>query len=220
MNEFLYTAGDSKPVPLYHHGQFPTSPQSNIASPQLRAFQQFDGQQLQQEQHNISLFSNTWHAPDAAPPTPATDPVTCDLQEVLLYYRSQPELLRLILLSKVEEDKRRTEEARLRAKELDILLLQQQQQLVGLTTHLLPQQTQEQQDETAILLSSGNLALEQQQQQQQQQQQSPSRGSSSPLLRRDSVSDIPPLDEYQHPFSPNTSHSSSSTPSSLLQTST
>lgn len=59
---------------------------------------------------------------------PATNPISCDLQEVIIYYQSQPELLRLILLSKVEEDKRRTEEAKLRAKELDLLLIQQQQQ--------------------------------------------------------------------------------------------
>ncbi|KAI7880160.1 hypothetical protein K492DRAFT_207709 [Lichtheimia hyalospora FSU 10163] len=58
------------------------------------------------------------------------DPTACDLRDILMYYRSQPDLLRLILLSKVEEDKRRTEEARLRAKELDIMLLQQQQELM------------------------------------------------------------------------------------------
>ncbi|KAI8370938.1 hypothetical protein BD560DRAFT_396391 [Blakeslea trispora] len=62
----------------------------------------------------------------------ATNPVSCDLQEVITYYQSQPELLRLILLSKVEEDKRRSEEAKLRAKELDMMLLQQQQQLASL----------------------------------------------------------------------------------------
>jgi hypothetical protein len=62
---------------------------------------------------------------------PATNPVSCDLQEVIIYYQSQPELLRLILLSKVEEDKRRSEEAKLRAKELDMFLLQQQQQLAS-----------------------------------------------------------------------------------------
>ncbi|KAI8078982.1 uncharacterized protein B0P05DRAFT_541930 [Gilbertella persicaria] len=64
----------------------------------------------------------------------ATNPVACDLQEVIAYYQSQPELLRLILLSKVEEDKRRSEEAKLRAKELDMLLLQQQQQLAAVGT--------------------------------------------------------------------------------------
>lgn len=62
---------------------------------------------------------------------PAINPVSCDLQDVIIYYQSQPELLRLILLSKVEEDKRRAEEAKLRAKELDMFLLQQQQQLNG-----------------------------------------------------------------------------------------
>ncbi|KAI9279267.1 hypothetical protein BY458DRAFT_502508 [Sporodiniella umbellata] len=45
-----------------------------------------------------------------------------DLQQVIQIYRSQPELLKLILTSKVEEDKRRTEEAKLKAKELDLLL--------------------------------------------------------------------------------------------------
>jgi hypothetical protein len=47
-----------------------------------------------------------------------------DLQEVIQQYQSQPELLKLILTSKVEEDKRRAEEAKLRAKELDLYLQQ------------------------------------------------------------------------------------------------
>lgn len=45
-----------------------------------------------------------------------------DLQQVIQQYQSQPELLKLILTSKVEEDKRRAEEAKLRAKELDLYL--------------------------------------------------------------------------------------------------
>jgi hypothetical protein len=65
----------------------------------------------------------------------AINPISCDLQDVILYYQSQPELLRLILLSKVEEDIRRAEEAKLRAKELDMLLAQQQQQITNGTTH-------------------------------------------------------------------------------------
>ncbi|KAI9482868.1 MAG: hypothetical protein EXX96DRAFT_615869 [Benjaminiella poitrasii] len=70
---------------------------------------------------------------------PAINPISCDLQEVIVYYQSQPELLRLILMSKVEEDKRRAEEAKLRAKELDMLLIQQQQQqLAGTTTPQTP----------------------------------------------------------------------------------
>ncbi|KAI8972059.1 hypothetical protein BDF20DRAFT_788414, partial [Mycotypha africana] len=47
-----------------------------------------------------------------------------DLQHIIQQYQSQPELLKLILTSKVEEDKRRAEEAKLRAKELDIYLQQ------------------------------------------------------------------------------------------------
>ncbi|KAI9318622.1 hypothetical protein BX666DRAFT_2018633 [Dichotomocladium elegans] len=55
--------------------------------------------------------------------------LSSDLSDILAYYRSHPDLLRLILMSKVEEDKRRTEEAKLRQKELDLLLQQQQQAL-------------------------------------------------------------------------------------------
>ncbi|KAI8079779.1 uncharacterized protein BX664DRAFT_341435 [Halteromyces radiatus] len=45
-----------------------------------------------------------------------------ELQEVIQQYKAHPELLKLILTSKVEEDKRRAEEAKLRAKELDYYL--------------------------------------------------------------------------------------------------
>ncbi|ORZ20639.1 hypothetical protein BCR42DRAFT_409184 [Absidia repens] len=45
-----------------------------------------------------------------------------ELQDVIQQYKAHPELLKLILTSKVEEDKRRAEEAKLRAKELDYYL--------------------------------------------------------------------------------------------------
>ncbi|KAI7904753.1 uncharacterized protein BX663DRAFT_484847 [Cokeromyces recurvatus] len=48
---------------------------------------------------------------------------TFDLTEVINKYGSYPELLQLILSSKVEEDRRKTEEAKLRQKELDYYLL-------------------------------------------------------------------------------------------------
>ncbi|KAI8997369.1 hypothetical protein BDB01DRAFT_770862 [Pilobolus umbonatus] len=54
------------------------------------------------------------------------NPSIYGLQELIQQYQSQPELLKLILTSKVEEDKRRAEEAKLRAKELDIYLHQVQ----------------------------------------------------------------------------------------------
>lgn len=57
-----------------------------------------------------------------------TNPVACDLRDIILYYQSQPDLLKLILMSKVEEDKRRAEEAKLRAKELDLMLYEHHQQ--------------------------------------------------------------------------------------------
>ncbi|CAO3623021.1 unnamed protein product [Mucor fragilis] len=49
-----------------------------------------------------------------------------DLQSVVSKYHANPELLKLILASKVEEDKRRTEEAKLKAKELDLYFKNQQ----------------------------------------------------------------------------------------------
>ncbi|KAI8391288.1 uncharacterized protein BYT42DRAFT_556325 [Radiomyces spectabilis] len=54
-----------------------------------------------------------------------------DLQDLVEQYKSQPELLKLILISKVEEDKRRAEEAKLRAKELDVYLHQQRRQALS-----------------------------------------------------------------------------------------
>jgi hypothetical protein len=45
-----------------------------------------------------------------------------DLQEVVCQFRTQPELLQLILNSKVEEDRRKAEEAKLRGKEIDYYL--------------------------------------------------------------------------------------------------
>lgn len=89
---------EMKSVPLYQHDQIPYS-----------SFQQ----QQQQPKRPSEDLSN---------------PINGDLQDVIFYYQSQPDMLRLILQSKVEEDRRRAEEAKLRAKELDLLMLQQQQQ--------------------------------------------------------------------------------------------
>ncbi|KAH8555277.1 hypothetical protein BGW37DRAFT_476524 [Umbelopsis sp. PMI_123] len=51
-----------------------------------------------------------------------------DLQDVIHQFRTQPELLHLILNSKVEEDRRRAEEAKLRGKEIDFYLQRKQQE--------------------------------------------------------------------------------------------
>lgn len=130
MNEYMYPT-DNKML-LYqqnnNNNQFPTSPSSNTASPPQQnplLFQQFNT-----PSSDMVLLSDNWSEMNVI----TTNPVSCNLQDVLLYYRSQPELLRLILMSKVEEDKRRTEEARLRAKELDVLLLQEQQQLMTMAS--------------------------------------------------------------------------------------
>ncbi|CAM0136465.1 unnamed protein product [Umbelopsis sp. WA50703] len=52
------------------------------------------------------------------------------LQDVIRQFRDQPELLQLVLQSKVEEDKRRAEEAKLRAKEIDLYLQHRESQEV------------------------------------------------------------------------------------------
>lgn len=49
-----------------------------------------------------------------------------DLQQVLAEYDTEPEMLKLILRCKIEEDKRHTAEARLKAKELDLMWVQSQ----------------------------------------------------------------------------------------------
>lgn len=49
-----------------------------------------------------------------------------NLDKVVQQYGEQPELLELILSSKLEEDRRRAEEAKLRQKEIDYMLQQQQ----------------------------------------------------------------------------------------------
>src|SRR6266542_858093 len=51
-----------------------------------------------------------------------------DLQDVIQQFGTQPELLKLILTSKVEEDKRKAEEAKLRVRELDLLLIERDRQ--------------------------------------------------------------------------------------------
>ncbi|KAI8882800.1 hypothetical protein K501DRAFT_323762 [Backusella circina FSU 941] len=58
-----------------------------------------------------------------------------DLQAVITRYQGNPELLRLILSSKVEEDKRRTEEAKLKTKELDLYMKTQTSQLKPYSTN-------------------------------------------------------------------------------------
>lgn len=113
-NNYSLSKDTSKAVPLYHHEQVP--------------FHSFSRQ-------SISSNNNTNYNNLVSPvmnnnnlKAGEQNLVSGDLQDIIYSYQSQPELLRLILLSKLEEDKRRAEEAKLRAKELDLLLIQQQQQ--------------------------------------------------------------------------------------------
>ncbi|KAG1510884.1 hypothetical protein G6F47_000817 [Rhizopus delemar] len=56
------------------------------------------------------------------------------IEKAIQMYGSQPELLGLILSSKVEEDRRKTEEAKLRQKEIDYLLQQKEKKQSNLTS--------------------------------------------------------------------------------------
>ncbi|KAI7862605.1 hypothetical protein BDF14DRAFT_1853611 [Spinellus fusiger] len=118
MSEYTYsvTKDVTKLVPLYHHEQVP--------------FHSMARQQKQELSHSEDSWRHSSQNSQQSSPTNSS-PASYDLQDVILYYQSQPELLRLILLSKLEEDKRRAEEAKMRAKELDLILLQQQHQITA-----------------------------------------------------------------------------------------
>ncbi|OBZ88597.1 hypothetical protein A0J61_03354 [Choanephora cucurbitarum] len=77
---------------------------------------------------NSTLLAHAWYPPQpASPPTSAIESAQfLNLERVVQAYGDQPELLELILSSKVEEDRRRAEEAKLRRKEIDYVLHKQQ----------------------------------------------------------------------------------------------
>ncbi|RHZ81059.1 hypothetical protein Glove_124g22 [Diversispora epigaea] len=64
----------------------------------------------------------------SSPSSGTTSVTNFELQDVIAQFQTQPELLKLILTSKVEEDKRRAEEAKLRVKELDLMLSERNRQ--------------------------------------------------------------------------------------------
>lgn len=53
---------------------------------------------------------------------PSEDLQAFDVHSIIEKYNNHPELLELILSCKVQEDKRKTEEAKLRQREIDYLL--------------------------------------------------------------------------------------------------
>lgn len=72
----------------------------------------------------LSIASPSWSS--SSPPTQKIESTSSlNLEKVVQNYGNQPELLELILSSKVEEDRRRAEEAKLRRKEIDYLLQKQ-----------------------------------------------------------------------------------------------
>ncbi|KAI8367056.1 hypothetical protein BD560DRAFT_331675 [Blakeslea trispora] len=75
-----------------------------------------------------TLLAHAWYPPQpTSPPASAIESAQfLNLERVVQAYGDQPELLELILSSKVEEDRRRAEEAKLRRKEIDYVLHKQQ----------------------------------------------------------------------------------------------
>ena len=69
------------------------------------------------ETNQSNKIDQTSTVPDHSPET-----VSWSLSKIVQQYGSQPEILELILLSKIEEDRRRAEEAKLKQKELDYLI--------------------------------------------------------------------------------------------------
>ncbi|CAB4389743.1 hypothetical protein RhiirA5_359983 [Rhizophagus irregularis] len=80
--------------------------------------------------NNVPISSTLPASLPTPPPIPAglsspnntTTASSFDLQDIIAQFGGQPELLKIILTSKVEEDKRKAEEAKLRVKELDLML--------------------------------------------------------------------------------------------------
>lgn len=83
-----------------------------------------------------------------------------DLQEVIQQYQSQPELLKLILTSKVEEDKRRAEEAKLRAKELDLVLQNKHTHRKQSAPYIIPKRTHQHSSSISSTSSLSSLSVD------------------------------------------------------------
>ncbi|RUS12541.1 hypothetical protein BC937DRAFT_87586 [Endogone sp. FLAS-F59071] len=110
---FQYHSQSTHP---YHHSDFTpsngltTSPQPSNSHPPSSLPQTF--------QH-MSISQNS---PLSTSLAASSSSAGFDLQDVISQFQSQPELLKLILMSRAEEDRRKCEEAKLRAKEIDLLL--------------------------------------------------------------------------------------------------
>ncbi|CAO3633926.1 unnamed protein product [Cunninghamella blakesleeana] len=117
-----------KYIPLYHHEQVPFQPfQDSSTTVKLNTSLSTPNEtNHHHHHHNMNNSNQQQHHNNNN-----NNSTTYDLQDIIMCYQSQPELLRLILSSKLEEDKRRAEEAKLKAKELDLLIIQQQQQLLS-----------------------------------------------------------------------------------------
>ncbi|ORZ25914.1 hypothetical protein BCR42DRAFT_401198 [Absidia repens] len=163
-----------------------------------------------------------------------TSSSTFTLENVVRQYAAQPELLELILSSKVEEDRRRAEEAKLKQKEIDYVLQQQQQQKdddnKDANTNTISQRDRSSQNSYQYqpwnlppispppstlqpsLSPSSDCSLQQQQQQQQQQQR---QRANSSIGWRSSAIILPPLTSSSTSSSSSASSSSSTLSPSL-----
>ncbi|KAG1454885.1 hypothetical protein G6F56_007212 [Rhizopus delemar] len=100
--------------------------------------------------HTSLLLTSKLSRPQYYPPSPPlskssaskdsamSNPYSLSIEKALQIYGSQPELLGLVLYSKLEEDRRKTEEAKLRQKEIDYLLQRKKNLLPSLSHSTLP----------------------------------------------------------------------------------
>ncbi|CAG8536509.1 11251_t:CDS:2 [Diversispora eburnea] len=118
--------------------QYTTSQHPSIAPPTLdHPNSPLNSTQCLSSPNNVTTMTslpNSLPTPPTIPvglssPSSGTTTVTnFELQDVIAQFQTQPELLKLILTSKVEEDKRRAEEAKLRVRELDLMLSERNRQ--------------------------------------------------------------------------------------------
>ncbi|CAG8547594.1 12495_t:CDS:2 [Acaulospora morrowiae] len=121
-------------IPCTTNRQYTTSQHPSIASPALdHPTSPLNSTQCISAPNGITSL-NSMSTPPSIPTgisstgSGTTMVTNFELQDVIAQFQTQPELLKLILTSKVEEDKRKAEEAKLRVRELDLMLSERNRQ--------------------------------------------------------------------------------------------
>jgi hypothetical protein len=118
--------------------QYPSTQHPSIAPPLNEHPPSPSHSQCLQTTNNVPSITSSI---PASLPTPPTAPASLsspnsgtaaatsfDLQDIIAQFGTQPELLKLIITSKVQEDKRKAEEVKLRVRQIDLLLYERDRQ--------------------------------------------------------------------------------------------